>query len=63
MQRYSGVAETTRALTSLPAKFDLASQTVCDIIARQRELHRRAEPDLFGYEEHPRDCTNHPQSP
>ncbi|MCS5516188.1 hypothetical protein NWF32_17110 [Pseudomonas qingdaonensis] len=47
----------------LARKFDLASQTVYDIIARQRELHRRAEPDLFGYEEHPRDCTNHPQSP
>ena len=37
----------------LARKFDLASQTVYDIIARQRELHRRAEPDLFGYEDLP----------
>lgn len=37
----------------LARKFDLSSQAVYDIIARQRELHRRAEPDLFGYEDLP----------
>lgn len=37
----------------LARKFNLASQTVYDIIARQRELHRRAEPDLFGFEDLP----------
>jgi len=37
----------------LARKFGLVSQTVYDIIARQRELHRRAEPDLFGFDEQP----------
>ena len=37
----------------LARKHDLASQTVYDIIARQRELHRRAEPDLFGFDDAP----------
>lgn len=40
--------------TKIPAlvrKYDLANQTVYDIIRRQRALHRRNEPDLFGFEE------------
>lgn len=37
----------------LARKYDLASQTVYDIIARQRELHRRTEPDLFGFDDAP----------
>ncbi|MFJ3469073.1 Mor transcription activator family protein [Pseudomonas sp. NPDC090201] len=37
----------------LGRKFDLSSQAIYDIIARQRELHRRQEPDLFGYENTP----------
>lgn len=35
----------------LVRKYRLASQTVYDIIARQRALHRRSEPDLFGFDE------------
>lgn len=38
----------------LGRKFDLASQTIYDIIARQRVLHRQQEPDLFGYEDAPK---------
>lgn len=37
----------------LARKFDLSSQAVYDIIARQRELHRRNGPDLFGFDEQP----------
>ncbi|WP_448646772.1 Mor transcription activator family protein [Pseudomonas mohnii] len=40
--------------TKIPAlvrKYDLANQTVYDIIRRQRALHRRNEPDLFGFDE------------
>ena len=32
-------------------KYDLSSQTIYDIIARQRALHRKSEPDLFGFDE------------
>lgn len=35
----------------LVRKYRLASPTIYDIIARQRALHRRNEPDLFGFEE------------
>lgn len=35
----------------LVRKYDLANQTVYDIIRRQRALHRKNEPDLFGFEE------------
>lgn len=35
----------------LARKYRLASQTIYDIIARQRALHRRSEPDLFGFDE------------
>lgn len=38
----------------LARKFDLSSQAVYDIIARQRELHRRQEPDLFGFDNAPK---------
>lgn len=38
----------------LARKFDLSSQAVYDIIARQRVLHRQQEPDLFGYEDAPK---------
>ncbi|UCZ84439.1 transcriptional regulator [Pseudomonas sp. L5B5] len=38
----------------LARKFDLSSQAVYDIIARQRVLHRQQEPDLFGYEDVPK---------
>lgn len=37
--------------SELVRKYRLASPTVYDIIARQRALHRRNEPDLFGFEE------------
>jgi Mor family transcriptional regulator len=32
----------------LVRKYRLANQTIYDIIARQRALHRKREPDLFG---------------
>ena len=35
----------------LVRKYRLSSPTVYDIIARQRALHRRNEPDLFGFGE------------
>ncbi|TBV12773.1 Mor transcription activator family protein [Stutzerimonas kirkiae] len=35
----------------LARKYRLAVQTIYDIIARQRALHRRSEPDLFGFDE------------
>jgi len=38
----------------LARKFDLSSQAVYDIIARQRVLHRQQEPDLFGYDDAPK---------
>lgn len=39
------------SIPGLVRKHRLAMQTVYDIIARQRALHRRNEPDLFGYED------------
>ncbi|MGE7992530.1 Mor transcription activator family protein [Pseudomonas sp. NPDC089554] len=39
---------------ALARKFDLSSQAVYDIIARQRVLHRQQEPDLFGYDDAPK---------
>ena len=39
---------------ALARKFDLSSQAVYDIIARQRVLHRQQEPDLFGYQDVPK---------
>lgn len=39
---------------ALARKFDLSSQAVYDIIARQRVLHRQQEPDLFGYDDVPK---------
>ncbi|WP_160286850.1 Mor transcription activator family protein [Pseudomonas knackmussii] len=38
-----------RSIPELVRKHRLAMQTVYDIIARQRALHRRNEPDLFGF--------------
>lgn len=35
----------------LAIKHRLCDQTIYDIIARQRALHRRSEPDLFGFDE------------
>lgn len=35
----------------LVGKYELSSQTVYDIIARQRALHRKNEPDLFGFDD------------
>lgn len=35
----------------LVRKYSLANQTIYDIIAKQRVLHRRSEPDLFGFDE------------
>jgi Mor family transcriptional regulator len=35
----------------LARKYRLASQTIYDIIARQRALHRKSEPDLFGFDQ------------
>jgi Mor family transcriptional regulator len=35
----------------LVRKYSLANQTIYDIIAKQRALHRRSEPDLFGFDE------------
>jgi Mor family transcriptional regulator len=35
----------------LVRKYRLASQTIYDIISRQRALHRKSEPDLFGFDE------------
>ncbi|WP_339429487.1 Mor transcription activator family protein [Pseudomonas taetrolens] len=35
----------------LVRKYRLANQTLYAIIARQRALHRRNEPDLFGFDE------------
>ncbi len=34
----------------LARKYRLVNQTIYDIIAKQRALHRRQEPDLFGYD-------------
>lgn len=34
----------------LVRKYALANGTVYDIIARQRALHRKSEPDLFGFD-------------
>ncbi|WP_064116748.1 Mor transcription activator family protein [Pseudomonas fluorescens] len=31
--------------------YKLANQTIYEIIAKQRVLHRRSEPDLFGFDE------------
>lgn len=36
----------------LVRKYRLASQTIYDVIARQRALHRKSEPDLFGFDDH-----------
>ncbi len=38
----------------LARKFDLSSQAIYDIIARQRVLHRKQEPDLFGFDDAPK---------
>lgn len=35
----------------LARKYRLANQTIYDIIARQRQLHRRQMPDLFGFDD------------
>lgn len=35
----------------LVGKYTLSSQTIYAIINRQRALHRKNEPDLFGYDE------------
>ncbi|MGP5470346.1 Mor transcription activator family protein [Pseudomonas helleri] len=35
----------------LARKYRLISQTIYDILARQRVLHRTSEPDLFGFDE------------
>ena len=35
----------------LVRKYGVANQTVYDIIRRQRALHRKNEPDLFGFDE------------
>lgn len=40
-------------IPDLVSKYDLANQTIYDIIRRQRALHRKSEPDLFGYEDDP----------
>lgn len=37
------------SIPDLVRKYRLATPTVYDIIARQRALHRRSEPDLFGF--------------
>ena len=37
-------------IPDLVSKYDLANQTIYDII-RQRALHRKSEPDLFGFDE------------
>lgn len=37
--------------SELVRKYRLASPTIYDIIARQRALHRKNEPDLFGFDE------------
>ncbi|WP_265535386.1 Mor transcription activator family protein [Pseudomonas saponiphila] len=38
-------------ISTLVRRYKLASQTIYEIIARQRALHRRNEPDLFGFED------------
>ncbi len=38
-------------IPDLVSKYDLANQTIYDIIRRQRALHRKNEPDLFGFDE------------
>ncbi|MGV8597917.1 hypothetical protein ACV35V_37045 [Pseudomonas aeruginosa] len=38
-------------MPDLARKYRLVQPTVYEIIKRQRELHRRSEPDLFGYGE------------
>ena len=37
--------------SDLVRKYRLVSPTIYDIIARQRALHRKNEPDLFGFDE------------
>lgn len=39
------------SIPDLVSKYDLANQTIYDIIRRQRALHRKSEPDLFGFDE------------
>lgn len=43
--------ENRMQVPELVRKYDLANQTIYAIIARQRALHRRNEPDLFGFDE------------
>lgn len=35
----------------LGRKYKLANQTIYEIIGKQRVLHRKSEPDLFGFDE------------
>lgn len=39
------------SIHDLVCKYDLASPTIYDIINKQRALHRKNEPDLFGFDE------------
>lgn len=38
-------------IPDLVRKYELANQTIYDIIRKQRALHRKNEPDLFGFDE------------
>ncbi|MNF93754.1 Mor transcription activator family protein [compost metagenome] len=41
----------TGTIPDLARKYRLVQPTVYEIIKRQRELHRRSGPDLFGYDD------------
>lgn len=45
--------ENDTPIPDLVSKYALANQTIYDIIRRQRVLHRKHEPDLFGYDDDP----------
>ena len=48
---YRDWKEHNTPIPDLVSKYDLANQTIYDIIRRQRALHRKSEPDLFGFDE------------
>lgn len=48
---YRDWSENNVPIHELVGKYNLANQTVYDIIKKQRALHRKTEPDLFGFDE------------
>jgi len=48
---YRDWSERNMGPQELAARYHLSVQTVYEIIAKQREIARRASPDLFGYDD------------